>query len=252
MSATRIPEAVKRIFTESFVARDVAEPLASFDASTSAAEVRQYMHAKGLDVVGIRSQGEIAGYVEKHSLEDGPCGVSQRPMSQARVLDENAPLLSVLTEMNRAPLLFITLLGTVGGVITPADLEKPPVRMWVFGIVTLIEMRWVELIERHCPADTWKEHLSEGRVQKAQALVDERGRRKQTVRLIDCLQFTDKGQIIARSEEIRQHTIFTSRRQAEDAAKKLEQLRNNIAHAQDLSKDDMDTIVQLCEFVTRQ
>jgi hypothetical protein len=124
--------------------------------------------------------------------------------------------------------------------------------MWVFGMVTLIEMRCLELIEQHCPGDTWKEHVSEGRLQKAQTLLDERSRRNQTVRLIDCLQFSDKGQIIARHEGLRQQTIFTSRRQAEEATKKLEQLRNNIAHAQDLSQDDMETIVQLCEFVTRQ
>jgi hypothetical protein len=250
--ATKIPEALRRIFTESFIARDIAEPLSSFDAGTNAAEVREYMQAKGLEVVGLRKSGEIVGFVEKHSLEDGPCGRSQRPMSEARVLNDGDSLLSVLTEMNHAPFLFITVLGAVGGVITPADLQKPPVRMWVFGIVTLIEMRCMELIERHCPADTWKEYISEGRLQKAQALLDERTRRYQTVQLIDCLQFSDKGQIIARNEGIRQQTIFTSRRQAEDATKKLELLRNNIAHAQDISKDDLETIVQLCDFVTRQ
>jgi hypothetical protein len=250
--STRIPEAIKRIFTESFIARDIAEPLASFDAAANAAEVRKYMDDNGWRVVGIRSNGEIVGYVEKHMLEDGSCIRSQRSLSEAGVLRDSDSLLNVLTAMNHAPFLLITVLGTVGGVITPADLQKPPVRMWVFGIVTLIEMRCLELIERHCPVDAWKEHVSEGRLQKAQALLDERRRRNQSVRLIDCLQFSDKGQIIARSEEIRQHTIFTSRRQAEDATKKLELLRNNLAHAQDLTKDDLETIVQLCEFVTRQ
>jgi hypothetical protein len=32
MASTRIPEAVKRVFMETFTARDIAEPLASFDA----------------------------------------------------------------------------------------------------------------------------------------------------------------------------------------------------------------------------
>ena len=32
MASVRIPDAVKRVFTETFTARDVAEPLASFDA----------------------------------------------------------------------------------------------------------------------------------------------------------------------------------------------------------------------------
>jgi hypothetical protein len=157
----------------------------------------------------------------------------------------------VLAGLNRSPFLFVTLLGGVGGVITPADLQKPPVRMWLFGIVTLIEMRCAELIERHCPQDTWQQYVSEARLQKAQALLEERRRRNQALRLFDCLQFSDKGQIVARHEGIRQSTIFPSRRQAEEAIGKLEQLRNNLAHAQDLATD-WGTIVQLCEFITRQ
>jgi hypothetical protein len=121
--------------------------------------------------------------------------------------------------------------------------------MWLFGIVTLIEMRCSELIERHCPGDSWQTFLSETRLQKARALLDER-RRNQTPALVDCLQFSDKGQIIARNEDIRSHTVFGSRRQAEQAVKQLEQLRNNLAHAQDFVTADWPTVVQLCDFIT--
>jgi hypothetical protein len=82
-------------------------------------------------------------------------------------------------------------------------------------------------------------------------LLDERTRRNQSVRLFDCLQFADKGQIIARNEAVRRLTIFTSRRQVEEAVGKLEQLRNNLAHAQDIPPSDWDTVVQLCSFITR-
>ncbi len=112
-------------------------------------------------------------------------------------------------------------------------------------------MRCAELIERNCPHDQWKQLLSEGRLQKAEALLAERRRRNQAVALFDCLQLADKGQIIARHEPLRNQTVFTSRRQVEDAVAKLEQLRNNLAHAQDIPDSDWDTIVQLCAFITR-
>ena len=35
----------------------------------------------------------------------------------------------------------VTILDSVFGIITPADLQKAPVRMWLFGIMTLIEVR---------------------------------------------------------------------------------------------------------------
>src|SRR5262249_51750278 len=137
MSSTRIPDAVKRVFTETFTARDVAEPLASFDTSASSRDVRDFMNARDFDVVGVRSEGQVVGYVERGSLENGPCGQYQHPLDKALIQSDTAPLLTVLMELNHAPFVFITVLGRVGGIITPADLQKPPVRMWLFGIVTL-------------------------------------------------------------------------------------------------------------------
>jgi hypothetical protein len=248
MASTRIPEAVTRVFSETFSARDIAEPLASFDSDASCATVRDFMQARDFDVIGIRSDGHIAGYVEIGWLADGACGQFQRGFDNVTVLDDTAPLLQVLLKLNQTPFGFVAMLGKVGGIITRADLQKPVVRMWLFGMVTLIEMRFTELIDRHCTADAWKKYVSEGRLQKAQALLNERLRRNQTLQLFDCLQFSDKGQIIARNEEIRKQTVFTSRSQAEATVKDLEQLRNNLAHAQDILTTDWDMIVRLCEF----
>jgi hypothetical protein len=252
MSSPRIPDAVRRVFHESFSARDIAEPLASFDAGASCDEVRVFMDASGLDVIGVRREGQVAGYVEKHSLEQGTCGQHLRAFDDATVQSDTAPLLTILLALNRTPLLFITAFGKVGGIIQRVDLQKAPVRMWLFGAVTLIELRFTELIETYCPADGWKEFLSEARLHKAQALLAERLRRNQSLQLLDCLQFSDKGQIIARHEGIRKFTLFASRRQAEETIKRLEQLRNNLAHAQDILSGDWETIVQLCEFLAQQ
>jgi hypothetical protein len=252
MPSNRVIDAIKRFFAETFTARDIAEPLASFDFGAPAREVRDFMNAKDFDVVGVRSEGRVVGYVERGSLEEGVCGQFRHPLDEGTVLSDTVPLLTVLMRLNRVPFLFLTVLGSVGGIITPADLQKPPVRMWLFGIVTLIEMRFSELIEQYCPAESWRTYLSEARLQKAQALLAERRRRNQTLELIDCLQFSDKGQIIARNETIRRFTIFSSRRQAEEAVKSLEQLRNNLAHAQDILRFDWDIIIKLCEFISQR
>jgi hypothetical protein len=249
MARPRIPDAIRRVFMETFNARDIAEPLPSFDTDSSCATVRNFMQATGADVVGIRTDGRIAGYVESGWLQEGACGQYQQGFAEAIVLEDTAPLLRVLTGLGQAPFGFVTVFGEVCGIITRGNLQKPPVRMWLFGVVTLIEMRCSELIERHCPSESWTRFLSEARLQKARVLLDERRRRNQSLGLLDCLQFSDKGQIIARNEEIRGLTVFRSRRQAEQAVKELEQLRNNLAHAQDFVAADWATIVQLCDFI---
>jgi len=247
----RVPEAIRRVFLETFTARDIAEPLASFDADTPCSHVCEFMKSRDFDLVGIRRDGLVTGYAMREALQGEYCGQFAVPVADAAVREDTTPIPGVLFELDRAPFLLISLLGSVGGIVTRADLQKPAIRMWLFGIVTLIEMRFGELIERYCPTNTWMSCLSESRLQKARELLSERQRRNQAVRLFDCLQFSDKITIVARHEEVRKLTVFTSRRQAEAAGKELEQLRNTLAHAQEIGTSDWSMISRLCEFIAR-
>lgn len=247
-----VPDAIRRVFTESFKARDIAEPLSSFDSNASSRDVRTFMESKNFDVVGIRSEGRVGGFVRREMLNGDVCGTHSQPLDQATLLEDTAPLLRVVLELNRSPVVFIKLFESVVGIVTREDLQKAPMRMCLFGLVTLIEMRFTELIQQHCPGDAWTKYISETRLGKAKDLLIERRRRNQSQQLFDCLQLADKGTIVARDENVRKCTIFTSRRQAEVAIKMLERLRNNLAHSQDIVFSDWEAIVSLCEFVTHQ
>ena len=238
-------ENLRRVFTAGFAARDIAEPLVSFDASTDAAEALSLMNACGFDVVGVRRNGRVAGYVEQTTLGPGVCGDYLQPIDETAVVADAAPLADVVLALNRMPRLFVRVLGGVGGILTLSDLQKAPVRMWLFGMVTLVEMRMARMIEQLCEGEAWQQFLSAGRLQKAAELLEERRRRSQDLRLIDCLQFADKAQVIARNEQIRSLTRFTSRRQVEEACRAVESLRNNLAHSQDIVSGDWETIVML-------
>ena len=79
----------------------------------------------------------------------------------------------------------------------------------------------------------------------------ERQRRHRAVELLDCLQLSDKGRIVARDDRILARTVFTSRRQAEDGVRLLEALRNNLAHAQDVVSTDWEAVVLLSGHLDR-
>ena len=49
-------ESLRRVFTEGFAARDIAEPLVSFDACTAVSEVVELMDKRTFDVVGVRRE----------------------------------------------------------------------------------------------------------------------------------------------------------------------------------------------------
>lgn len=247
-NATTI-DSMRRIFTEGFHARDIAEPLLSVDADMPTPALRTWMRQRGLQLVGVRCDGQVAGYVEFGDLQDATCGEALRPI-EAPVAD-STPLPDVVLRLSDTPHLFVRVLGAVGGLITRHDLEKPPVRMWLFGMITLLEMRTTRLIEIHFPHDSWRASLPTSRIEKAEQLREERKRRGQSVALIDCLQITDKGQIIAKNADLRNLTRFESRRQVEQAMKMLESLRNNLAHSQDIISCDWEIIVGLSRDLDR-
>jgi hypothetical protein len=246
-----LPAGVRRLFTEGFQIADIAEPLASFDAETPGSAVAAVMDRDGLFVAGLRHDGHVVGFVERDDLGDSPCGTARKEFAPTAPLSASAPLSAAVRVLADEPQAFVAAFGEVAGVVTRDDLQKPPARMWLFGMVTLIELRYTRLIADLCPGETWREYLSEGRQKKAEDLMAERRRRHRSVGLLDCLQLSDKGQIVARNEAIRGRTIFTSRRQAEDGVRLLEGLRNNLAHAQDIVSADWEAIVQLSGHLDR-
>ncbi len=240
-------EHMKRLFTESFSVGDIAEPLVSFDATSDAAEVRRVMLERAYQVVGLREHGVTVGYVKREELGDGTCAEYLCHFDATEVVSEALCFPKLVGLLGHLPRLFVTCFGRVGGIVTRSDLQKPPVRMWLFGMITILEMGLTRLIETRFPDGRWRDCVSPGRLQKAEALLEERKRRNQELDLIDCLQFSDKGQITLKDESLREQVGYASRRRGEDAIKRLEALRNNLAHSQDIVSCDWETIVQLTE-----
>jgi hypothetical protein len=242
---------IQKTFLNGITVLDIAEPLVSFDSSTPAGTVLAVMEEKGYQVAGIRQQGLVTGYVERGDLGDGPCGNFARSFDDVVVLADTAKLTEVVQALNLRPWAFVRMMGVVSGLVSRADLLEPPVRMWLFGMITMLELRFLTIIERRFDDERWKRYLSPARLNKARELQQERARRYQKISLLECLQFSDKAQIVVRDETLRQQAGIASRRRGDEVIKSLERLRNNLAHAQDIVAFDWETIVGMAEQLER-
>ena len=137
------------------------------------------------------------------------------------------------------------MLGQIQGVISREDVNKPYMRMWLFGIITLTEMRITELVKSHFRGDEWYHLIPEARVQAARNLQLERKRLNQHVELIDCLQMADKGLLVINQPELLSEFGFSSKSAAKKVLKHFQSLRNNLAHAQDISTYDWAQIARI-------
>ena len=235
----------RRMFMELFTARDIAESLYSFDLDSDCATVRKVMQRNQQDVASIRISGTVQGYVRFVDLDGDDCSGSMRHFTTDQVITGDSTLSDVVHVLTRHDYCFISLLGEVVGVICRDDINKPMVRMWLFGLVTMIEMRVAQMIQSNFPDDSWQSAVSEDRLEKAKSMQQERLRRNQHCSLIDCLQLSDKARVAIEQPQMLEAMGFDSRRTAKRVIKSLESLRNNLSHAQDIVMHDWAQIARL-------
>ena len=232
-----------RLFAEAFSARDILEPLRSFDCCALPALSGADSFPGRVPVIGVRDNGLVTGYVPAE--EQAQPAAAVRAIEQPQIVDLEASLPEVIHVLTRFTFCFVAVDGAVVGVIGRRDIGKPVVRMWLFGIIILTEMLIVETVRRLWPDETWTQHVSAGRLAKARQLQEERVRRGLGADLLDCLQFSDKLQIALNHPPFVDGLGFPSLNAARKTVKDLESLRNNLAHGQDITGHDWPQIARL-------
>ncbi len=245
---------LRELFERSITVKDIAEPLASFDVNCPAPFVRQFMDKKKYDVIGVRRDGLVVGYARKNDLSNKELCKHLVKFDQDEILPDTEPLINVFKLLHRFSRVFVLVLGEVGGIVTRGDLQKAPIRMWLFGLVSLIEMHLLRIIRHYYNDEGWKELLTKERLTNAQKTLDSMKLRNEDIDLAGCLQLCDKCTIVSKNAKLRISLGFDSKKSAERFFKDLEKLRNNLAHAQDIItsfKGKWSEVVDLAEGTER-
>ena len=234
---------IARLFADCFRATDIAEPLRSFDSTRDPRDIADVLAGNDLPLAGIRIDGLVMGYARRKDLEMDSGRL--RAFGRDQLIDGDTSLSDVIHVLTRHDHCFVMMLGDVMGFISRSDIQKPVVRMWLFGIVTLMEMEITEQVKHRWPDGDWATLISKGRLAKATELQQERDRRGVPSALLDCLQLTDKAQILIQDPAALTALGFKTRRAAKKVIREMESLRNHLAHAQDIVTHDWAQIVRL-------
>ena len=225
---------LRQLFDNHITAWHVAEFLISFEMDRPALDVLRYMEDKDFDVIGVRRDGIVMGYAKRQELGSGSLQAHTYPIETSEVLPDSTPLLATLEALRSLSYRFVLLLGRVSGIVTRGDMQKAPVRMWLFGLITLIEMQMLRLVRDCYPDDSWKGRLTDGRVAKAVDLQTKRIQRGEAINLSDCLQFCDKRDILVRTPKLICITGVEQGGPDEECLKRLETVRDRLVHGQDV------------------
>ena len=239
--------ALRDLFQREVSIKHIAEPIASFDSSKPAPEARAFMARLNYDVIGVRNDGTLAGYAEMEQLGSGTLSEYLVPFAEEHLLEDTASILDAFKKLELQTQVFVRALGQVSRIVTKGDLRKAPIRIWIFGLVNLIEMHMLRLVRKQFPDGGWEDILLKDRIQDAEKLLEDRKLRNEHIDLADCLQFADKRDILLKNRDLLLALGFTSKGEAEKLLKKLEQIRNELTHAQDVMASFWPELVSLCE-----
>ena len=161
-----------------FTVMDIAEPFISFDSNHSPKKMLKLIKKENFCVVGIRDRGRVCGYVRTDELSERKRLAVNR-FNLDSVLPDTATLLDAVVCVNTFGRAFVSILGEVGAIVEPQDFQKPPMRMWLFGMITIFEMNITYTLAQLYPDNTWQEAISVGRFAKTSEFQKERKRRNQ-------------------------------------------------------------------------
>ena len=245
---------LRKLFETGITANSIQEQLTCCFYGKSALEVQAELKRLDFDVAGIRTSKEqpILEFVRTVSLQNGNCEEVAESIKAADIISESTPLIEVLSGLEDRTHFFILNGREISGIITRADLQKPPVRILIFGMISLLEMHLTFLVRTLFPGEKWREVLKPKRIENAKAILQNRKERNEVIDLTDCLQFADKRDLVLVSEEMRVHLGLKTKIRAKNVLQSIEKIRDKLAHSQDIvSGTTWEELINVAQEVER-
>jgi hypothetical protein len=177
------------------------------------------------------------------------------PLTTDVLIADSTPLAATLLVLSDTCFVFVMVGSRVRGIITQADLNKPPVRLYLYGVLLLIEMHLTFWIRVEHPREEWHAYLSASRVGAAQRTLRRKMARGVETELLDCLTLGDKKASLSGSMRVRDRLGISDEELSEfDWAQGI---RNQLAHgytnlAEERSWSDISSTVSFIERVTQR
>ncbi|WP_040209202.1 hypothetical protein [Neobacillus jeddahensis] len=207
--------------------------------------IKNEMIERDYDVYGVKDKGKITGYILREELFEGRVEDFYRQFRMEDLISDSTSLIELLDFLRERKYVFILEKNKVCKIVTIADLQKQPIRMLAFSLISLLEMLLISLIREACSEDNWKVKLSEDRLGKAEEMLKKRSEKNEALTLLDNIQLGDKGTIVRKTPHLIKQLGFDSTTKCKEFFKNIEVLRNNTAHAQEEIYHDYQELIDI-------
>ncbi len=250
-----------KLFEKDITVKAIYEKLYFVYFNDNASEVKNYLIEKHYDLAGIAESESkpICGYIKTDDLKGGLCKDYVINFDIEEIASDSTPLIEVFKAFLSKEYLFILENNRIKYIVTKADLQKPAVKIFIFGLINLLEINFTKIINKIYPNDSWVNKISENRLNKAKELLSIRKNKNEDLSLLDCLEFADKRDLILKFNNILEIFDSKSKNNLEKKLRKIEDLRDLLAHAQNWDLEfswieiiniilDIKNIIIKCEY----
>ena len=198
----------------------------------------QERNARGYDYLPIEDNGSIIGlFHAKKLMEDADTDdiVEQHTdsLSDSNLIGAEASILDFLKEVDSKPFRLVVSGGGIDGLVAWSDLQKLPVRVALFSLITGLELIMSKAIRNKYPnGDGWLEHLSSERRSKLEASIRQRRSNDSDIHPLLETELSDKAAILRKMDAFQGRPKAVKR-----ILGKIVDLRNSVAHAKDYLRD---------------
>lgn len=227
-------ESLKSIFIDSVTAKAICEPLHACRLRDHADDVRRVLIELDFDSAGVIDDNEkVVGYINRDELMSGYIHEQISEVNVGLLISDSTPIADIVHELKKRKTLFVNYGSNISYIITRADLNKPPVRIFIFGMISLLEMHLNYWVSHFCPEDKWERTILPERIDSAHQKLQEAKKNSENTELtlVSYLQFCDKKELLRDSPEFLSELDVT-KTQLKDYLRWVEGIRNDIAHSQ--------------------
>ncbi len=220
------------IFIENITTKYIYEPLACCKVGDNPYEVKQTLEQRDFDTLGVVDENEQKlGYVVREKLGEKPIENYIEQFEIAIVISESTPLSELFEILLDKEYVYVLSKNSVDGIVTRADINKPIVRIYLFGLISLFELHLNFWITENYDNESWKEILNPARIELAENIYEGRRGNNVQLTLLECIQICDKREILRTTDKFREDFKF-SKNGFEKLLKNVEKIRNELAHSQ--------------------
>lgn len=241
-------QSLRSLFQNDINVNHISEELKTCNAYDHVEKAKEIMDSNGFDCLGVEEDGKVIGYIVKDDLNEGICKAHVKFFKTDELVSESTSLIQTLYLLKEKKRIFVLEGNNITKLVTYSDLQKAPVQLLLFGLVSLVEMNLLKVIKLTLHHDSWKQYLKENRISDAEKLFAKRKELNEEIELSDCLQLCDKRDIVLANEKLLNLLGFESKSKTKKYLKRLEDLRNNLAHAQEFMRNfSFDEIITLVD-----